>query len=107
MSDILNEIRPICPVDVGDTFYRSNACVAKGAAMPDRIQVVSIEPLDPPIVMNEETGLKSYYRIHGKYLYHAIGPDLERDFSDAIFQNPEWVVEHKNRGAVGNRKRRR
>lgn len=68
-----------CPVDVGDYFYRK----IKNQTIPDRIKVIEI---------TEKDGM---YFIRGRYIYHAIGPFLERTFSDIIFRDPNWIVEKK------------
>ena len=72
-----------CPVEVGDFFYRRNHCTDTGACIPDRIQVVEIK---------EDKGM---FFIKGRYIYHTIGPALERTFSDVIFQDPNWIIEKK------------
>lgn len=92
MTDFM---KPRCPVEVGDYFYRKNHCNDIGATIPDRVEVKSIRELEKPMIINELTGKKAYYAIHGKYIYHSIGPDLERDFSETYFENPNVVIERK------------
>lgn len=92
MTDFM---KPRCPVEVGDYFYRKNPGVESGSVMPDRIEVKSVTELEKPMIVNEQTGKKAYYKIHGKYIYHAIGPYLERDFSETYFENPDIVIERK------------
>ena len=77
-----------CPVEVGDYFYRKNHCTDIGATIPDRIQVMEI---------TEKDGM---FFIRGKYIYHAIGPKLERTFSDIIFRDPNWIIEKKGVSAA-------
>ena len=88
-------MKPRCPVEVGDYFYRTNYCIETGAVLPDRIQVMSVTELENPIVINELKGQYAYYKIRGRYIYHAIGSDIEKDFCETIFDNPDWVIEHK------------
>ena len=100
----MKEIIPSCPVEVGDRFYRKNYCNSRHFTIPDRIEVVSVEFLDEPVVVAiyDDAGkvknyIIGYYKIHGRYMYHTIGPDLEKDFCDIIFRMPDtqWVIEKK------------
>ena len=69
-----------CPVEVGDTFYRSTNKIN----IPDRIKVKQIYE------HNGET------LILGQYIYHEIGPFFERVFNAKIFNNPDWVIEKRS-----------
>lgn len=72
-----------CPVDIGDHFYRNTQSVKIGASVPDLIEVKDI------------TEKEGTFYIRGEYIYHTIGPTLERLFSDVIFKDPDWVVVKK------------
>lgn len=78
-----------CPVKVGDRFYRNTPAVRMGTAIPDLIEVKEI---------TEKFGT---YFIRGKYIYHAIGPTLERVFSDVIFKDPDWIIVKKGETVNG------
>lgn len=71
-----------CPVKVGDRFYHE----LPKMTLPDLIEVKEIKQTDD-----------GHYIIRGKYLYHAIGPEFERNFSDMIFKDPSWVIVPKER----------
>ena len=75
----IEEFTKHCPVEVGDYFYRKRP----NETIPDRLQVTSIK---------EVVG---GYFITAKYIYHSIGPDFERTFSDIIFKDPAWVIEKR------------
>lgn len=72
-----------CPVDIGDRFYRNTQSVKIGAAVPDLIEVKDITEMD------------GTFYIRGEYIYHTIGPTLERLFSDVIFNDPDWIIVKK------------
>ena len=75
----IEEFSRKCPVEVGDRFYRKS----QKLTIPDRLEVVEIKDVD------------GVFYIRAKYLYHTVGPDFERTFSDVIFKDPDWVVEKK------------
>lgn len=75
----IEEFTKRCPVEVGDYFYRKRP----NETFPDRLQVTAIK---------EVVG---GYFITAKYIYHAIGPDFTRTFSDIIFKDPAWVIEKR------------
>ena len=104
MTDFSNlDTYPECQVEVGDCFYRQYP----NMSVPDRILVTGIERLKEPMIFDtydHETGellerKRGYYIIHGRYVYHTIGPFLERDFCDVIFHDKNWVIEKKGRKA--------
>lgn len=66
----------ICPVNVGDKFYHKKP----NMTLPDMLEVIQIMKQD------------NHWLIQAKYLYHTIGPQLERVFSDMIFQDPDWII---------------
>lgn len=68
-----------CPVQVGDRFYRKTGKLQ----IPDRLEVLEIKKMTVG------------YVIKAKYIYHKIGPVFERNFSDVIFKDPDWVIEKK------------
>lgn len=68
-----------CPVEVGDTFYRDKP----NMTIPDRLRVEEIIERD------------GGFFIRAKYIYHTIGPGLERTFSDIIFKDPNWIIEKR------------
>lgn len=72
-------MKPSCPVEVGDYFYRKRP----NETIPDRLQVISIKEVE------------GGFFITAKYIYHAIGPNIERTFSDIIFKDPDWVIEKR------------
>lgn len=69
-----------CPVEVGDYFYR----VRPNETVPDRLEVVEIK-----------TDSAGHYFITAKYIYHTIGPNQVRVFSDIIFKDTNWVIEKR------------
>mgnify|MGYP006873203306 CR=1 FL=1 len=71
-------MKPKCPVDPGDRFYRKH----KTMTIPDRLEVLEVIP--------HPCG----YFIKARYMYHAIGI-LERTFSDMIFKDENWVIEKR------------
>jgi hypothetical protein len=75
----IEEFTKRCPVEVGDYFYRKRP----NETIPDRLEVIEIK---------EVVG---GYFIRAKYIYHSIGPNLERTFSDIIFKDPAWVIEKR------------
>ena len=68
-----------CPVEIGDTFYRDKP----NLTIPDRLKVIDIKEVNG-----------SFY-ITARYMYHAMGPNIERTFSDIIFKDPSWVIEKR------------
>ncbi len=81
----IEEFTKKCPVEVGDYFYRKRA----NDTIPDRLQVTAIK---------EVVG---GFFITAKYIYHTIGPNMERTFSDVIFKDPDWVIEKRGSGSRG------
>lgn len=75
----IEEFSRKCPVEIGDRFYRKS----QKLTIPDRLEVVEIKDVD------------GVFYIRAKYLYHTIGPDFERTFSDVIFKDPDWIIEKK------------
>jgi len=75
----IEEFTKRCPVEIGDYFYRKRP----NETIPDRLEVTAIK---------EVVG---GYFITAKYIYHSIGPDFERTFSDIIFKDPAWVIEKR------------
>ena len=70
-----------CPVEIGDTFYRSVSTT--GIDIPDRLEVLDVFEKDGMML------------IRAKYLYHTVGPVFERTFSATIFDDPRWVIEKR------------
>lgn len=68
-----------CPVDIGDTFYRSKP----NQTIPDRLRVINVKEVD------------GKFFITARYIYHTMGPNIERTFSDVIFKDPSWVIEKR------------
>lgn len=68
-----------CPVEVGDTFYHEKP----NMTIPDRLRVEEIIERD------------GCFFIRAKYMYHTMGPGLERTFSDMIFKDPSWIIEKR------------
>lgn len=77
--DIKEFFNKICPVDIGDTFYREKP----NMTVPDRLRVVDIKEVD------------GHFFITARYMYHTIGPNIERTFSDIIFDDPSWIIEKR------------
>ena len=75
----IEEFTRKCPIEIGDRFYRKS----QKLTIPDRLEVVEIKDVE------------GIFYIRAKYLYHAIGPDFERTFSDVIFKDPDWVIEKR------------
>ena len=79
----INEyFKKTCPVEIGDTFYRDKP----NLTIPDRLKVVDIQEKD------------GYFLITARYMYHAMGPNIERTFSDIIFKDPSWIIEKRGGG---------
>ena len=75
----ITEFGKACPVEVGDTFYREKP----NMIIPDRLRVLEIKEID------------GTFFIKARYIYHTIGPGIERTFSDTIFKDPSWIIEKK------------
>lgn len=80
--DLKEFLRPKCPVDVGDRIYRRKT----NMTVPDRMVVEKIIP-------NNDG---KTYTIRVRYMYHVVGP-FEREYSDSIFQDENWVIEKKGK----------
>ena len=75
----IEEFSKTCPVSVGDHFYRKKP----HETIPDRLEVVEIKEVN------------GTFYIQAKYMYHTIGPVMERTFSDMIFNDDSWVIEKR------------
>lgn len=77
--DIEEFFAPTCPVEIGDTFYHEKP----NMTIPDRLKVIDIKEVD------------GSFFIKARYIYHAMGPNIERTFSDVIFKDPSWIIEKR------------
>lgn len=82
----------VCPLKVGDRFYRKVPSHLRSFSLPDIIIAEEITE------MQDDEGI--FYAIKGRFLYHTIGTEY-KTYSSRIFESGDWVIEKKGEDFYG------